>query len=270
MTIRAFVVDDEPLARRRLRRLLAAHPDVEIVGEAAAGDEAIASVLEVRPDVVFLDVRMPGTDGVEALREIREHLPERLRPAAVFTTAYEEHAVDAFELAGTDYLVKPIEQEGLARAMRRVRRALAGRDEEAIAPDVGAEAPVPAEPDGSTPVGAGDGPRAAGHIAGHRAGRIVNLVLEDIGCITVDDTITWAHTPQGKYRLRMTLKEAEARLTTPPFVRVSRSAIVSLDWVDHISPMFSGTFVAVLRPSIGLQVQVSRRRARALRELLGW
>jgi DNA-binding LytR/AlgR family response regulator len=268
MKITAFVVDDEPLARRRIRRLLDQHPDVEIVGEAAAGEEAVAGVLEKRPDVVFLDVRMPGKDGVEALREIRALLPENLRPVTVFTTAYEEHAAEAFALAGTDYLVKPIERDGLARAMRRVRRALGARGPGDEANTVATGDVVPAsarERDGE-----GASPRAAGHIAGHRAGRIVNLVLEDIGCIAVEETITWAHTPQGKFRLRMTLQEAESRLATPPFVRVSRSAIINLDWVDHLSPMFSGTFVAVLRPSIGIEVQVSRRRARVLRDLLGW
>lgn len=253
MKIRAVAVDDEPLARKRLKRLLAEHEDVELVGEAGDGEEAVSVVLAERPDLVFLDVRMPGQDGLEAFRELQDRLPDSVRPLAVFTTAYEEHAVDAFALEGTDYLVKPLDEEQLSRALRRVRERLWQRRPE----EDREEGPERREPSGE-------------HIAGHRAGKIVNLVVEDIGCVTVDDTITWAHTPQGKYRLKLTLQEAEERLPSPPFVRVSRSVILNLDWVDHLSPMFSGTYTAVLRPSIGLEVHVSRRRARKLREMLGW
>ena len=112
--------------------------------------------------------------------------------------------------------------------------------------------------------------KATQHLAGHRAGKIVNLALEDVGCVAVEDTITWAHTPQGKYRLKSALHEIEERLPSPPFVRVSRSTIVNLEWIDHLSPMFSGTYTASLRGAIGIEVHVSRRRARRLRELLGW
>ncbi len=262
MTIRALLVDDEPLARRRLKRLLAEHTDVEVIGEAADGDEAVHNVLELQPDLVFLDVRMPGSTGIEALEEMHRQLPDTVRPLAVFTTAYEEHAVEAFALEGTDYLIKPIDQEQLTRALRRARETLWTRrgrpadDEEAEAPAT-ATAPAPAS-------------TVAAHVAAHRAGKIVNLATEDIGCVAVEDTITWAHTPQGKYRLKAALHEIEERLPSPPFVRVSRSTIINLEWIDHLSPMYSGTYKASLRGAIGLEVHVSRRRARRLRELLGW
>ncbi|HJO02739.1 MAG TPA: LytTR family DNA-binding domain-containing protein [Acidobacteriota bacterium] len=257
MTIRAVTVDDEPLARRRLRRLLAEHSDVELVGVAASGSEAIKVVLEERPDVVFLDVRMPDKDGLETLRALHEHLPETVRPLAVFTTAYEEHAVEAFALEGTDYLVKPIDREQLSRALRRVRQGLWQRRLPQDEPDA-----PPATPE--------DRQRISGHLAGHQAGKIVNLQLEDIACVSVEDTITWAYTPQGRYRLKQALHEIEERLPSPPFVRVSRASIINLEWIDHLAPMFSGTYTAVLRPAVGTQVHVSRRRARRLRELLGW
>lgn len=262
MKIKAVAVDDEPLARRRLKRLLREHSDIELVGEAANGTDAVETVLQQRPDLVFLDVRMPGSDGLEALRTLREQLPESVLPLAVFTTAYEEHAVDAFALEGTDYLVKPIDREQLTRALRRVRQALWSRSPEAKtaeAPELEVKAAGEAVPG-----------TAAGHVAGHRAGKIVNLVLEDIACVSVEDTITWAYTPQGRYRLKLALHEAEQRLPAPPFVRVSRSTIVNLEWVDHLAPMFSGTYTAVLRAAVGLEVHVSRRRARKLREMLGW
>jgi DNA-binding LytR/AlgR family response regulator len=253
MTIRALVVDDEPLARRRLRRLLAEHSDVEIAGEAASGDEAVELALEKRPHVIFMDVQMPERDGMAALRTLQDRLPDAVMPTVVFTTAFEEHAVEAFALDATDYLVKPIDADQLRRALRRVRRE--------------AWSETPADPAGTSSAPA----RAAtGHLAGHRAGKIVNLPLEDVGCIQLEDTITWAHTPQGKFRVKLALHEAEDRLPTPPFVRVSRSAIVNLEWIEHLAPMFSGTYVARLRGAIGLEINVSRRRARELRELLGW
>lgn len=264
MSIRAVAVDDEPLARRRLKRLLKEHSDVEIVGEAADGEQAVSVVLEQRPDVLFLDVRMPGSDGMATLRTLRKQLPEAVRPLAVFTTAYEDHAVEAFALQGTDYLVKPIDQEQLTRALRRVRAALWQRAPEAESnTESGAEINAAATDTTSDRV-------VSGHLAGHRAGKIVNLVLEDIASVSVEDTITWAYTPQGKYRLKMAMQEAEKRLPSPPFVRVSRATILNLDWIDHLAPMFSGTYTAVMRSTINLQVHVSRRRARKLRELLGW
>lgn len=256
MKIRAVIVEDEPLARRRLRRLLSDHADVEVVAEAEDGGQAVGMVLEERPDLLFLDVRMPDKDGLATLRELRERLPESVHPSVVFVTAYEEHAVEAFELEGTDYLVKPIDADQLQRALRRVRQSSWRRDARESPSDPGSGAAEPG--------------KVTGHLAGHRAGKIVNLSLEDVACVEVDDTITWAHTPQGKYRLKATLQEAAERLPTPPFVRVSRSAIVNLEWIDHLSPMFSGTYVARLRPAIGMDVDVSRRRARELREMLGW
>ena len=265
MSVRALVVDDEPLARRRLRRLLKDHEDVEVVGEATTGDEAVAAALEARPDVMFMDVRMPATDGLQALRGLREKLTDDVMPLAVFTTAYEDHAVEAFELEGTDYLVKPIGKDDLARALQRVRRVLWQRG----------RGPQPAEEtegldqDGGIDAAA-VGQEAVGHLAAHRAGKIIRLALDDIACLTVEDTITWAMTADGKHRLRQGLGQVETRLPRPPFFRVSRAAIINLGWIDHLAPMFSGTYSAFLREPVSLEVHVSRRRARELRQLLGW
>ena len=271
--IRALVVDDEPLARSRMQRLLTDHPDVEVVAEAEHGRDAVAAVLQHRPDVVFLDVNMPEMTGTEALEAIQRALPEELWPAAVFTTAYEEHAVKAFELAGTDFLLKPVERDALARALRRVRKvhyAAPPAPTPPAAPAVPTPAPAPAVSSLSeAPVG-DSGSAGVGHLAAHRAGKIVRLALAEVACIAVEDTITFAHTPTGKFRLKMTLAEAESRLASPPFVRVSRSAIVQLGWVQDLEPMDSGTYNARLRDPLTLQVTVSRRRARRLRELLGW
>ncbi len=267
MSLRVLVVDDEPLARSRLQRLLKAHDDVEVVGEATTGDEAVAAALEVHPDALFMDVRMPGTDGLQALRKLRDKLPADVMPMVVFTTAYEDHAVEAFELEGTDYLVKPVDKAALARAMQRLRRGLWQRGRAPSPEGEGGDRPEAATPDAQ--LSATD-EAVVGHLAAHRAGKIVRLALAEIACIMVDDTITWAVTENGKHRLRQGLGELDERLACPPFFRVSRSAIVNLSWIDHLAPMFSGTYSAFLREPVSLEVHVSRRRARELRRLLGW
>jgi len=253
--IRALIVDDEHRARNRMRRLLGDHADVDVVGEAATGDEAVQQVLALRPDVVFLDIRMPGKDGVEAARAFGEYLPAGLRPLVIFTTAYDDRAVDAFAVKATDYLMKPVERERLAEALRRVREARYAVAAPAVAP------PPPTAPTPSP---------TAGHLAGHKGSRVVNLSLADVAVIEVEDTITFARTPDGRFRLKSTLQALEHRLSDPPFVRVSRSQIVQLDWIDTLRPGDSGTYAAVLKAPLDLEVQVSRRRARRLRELLGW
>jgi two-component system LytT family response regulator len=277
MSIHTLVVDDEPLARRRLRRLLKDHDDVEVVAEAASGAEAIAAALEHRPDLVFLDVRMPGGDGLTVLRELRSKLPEQFRPLAVFTTAFEEHAVEAFELAGIDYLVKPVERSQIDRALRRARKILwqrhrsepgAAADDAASSPREGATPGAPTQPTAKA-AGAG-GAEGVGFIAAHRAGKILQLDLSEVACLILEDGIAWAYTPSGRFRLRHGLGKVEERLACPPFFRVSRSAIVNLGWMDHLAPMFSGTFCATLKAPVQMEIHVSRRRARELRQLLGW
>ena len=267
MTIRALVVDDEPLARRRLRRLLTEHEDIEVIAEATTGDEAVSAVLSHRPELVFLDVRMPGTDGLQAMRRLQTKLPEEVRPLTVFTTAYEEHAVEAFELEGTDYLVKPIGKQELGRALRRVRRELWQRGRAERGAEVEGSL---AEAKGAAEIAATGEAKPLGHLAAHSAGKIIRLALDDVACLTVEDTIIWAHTADGRFRMRPSLGQLEERLACPPFFRASRSAIVNLGWIDHLAPMFSGTYSAYLRAPVGMEVHVSRRRARKLRQLLGW
>jgi DNA-binding LytR/AlgR family response regulator len=123
VTLRALVVDDEPRARARLRRLLEPHSDVVVIGEAQTGAEAVAKTLELRPDIVFLDVNMPELSGTDAAARLRDYLPQSVRPAVVFTTAHAEHAVEAFALESVDYLLKPVERDRLAETLRRVRQA---------------------------------------------------------------------------------------------------------------------------------------------------
>lgn len=245
MSLRALIADDEPLARQRLRRLLGAHPDLEVVGEAGDGQGALEQALALRPDLVFLDIDMPLLDGLACLERLQGLLPEPQRPLAVFTTAYEEHALRAIELEGLDYLVKPIEEDALARALRRARRA---RGEGAV--------------DAAEPT--------LRQLAALKGKSIVNLSLGDVAAVLLEDTICFALTPAGRFRLKPGLGELEARLPSPPFLRVSRAAIVNLDWIERLEPLFSGNYLARLRAPLSGEVGVSRRRSARLKAMMGF
>ena len=238
--ITAVLVDDEPLGRKRLRRLLLDHPDVEVVAEAANGREARAAVLTRRPDVLFLDVQMPAEDGPTALRMLRETLPEGALPFVIFTTAHAEHAIDAFALEALDYLLKPVERSGLARALKRVRKRRSD------APEV---------------------PTAPAMLKALRGNRTIPLALDDVSACLVEDETVWALTADGRYRLEGTLKEVSDRLPKA-FVQVSRAAVLRVDRIAELRPGASGTLEAVLK-GVDDVVHVSRRRGRELRKLFG-
>lgn len=240
--IRAIVVDDEPLGRRRLLRLLQDHPDVEVVAEAANGRDARAECLTRRPDVLFLDVQMPAEDGPAALRALRETLPEDALPLVIFTTAHAEHALDAFALEAIDYLLKPIERAGLARALKRVRKRLAQP----------IEAPSPPVPK---------------RLLAHRGSRTIPLDLAHVGAVVVQDDTVHAWSTAGRFRVDGTLREVAQRLP-PDFVQVSRSALLRSTMLTELRPLASGTFEALLRDIEG-SIHVSRRRGRELKKLLG-
>lgn len=273
--IRAVVVDDEPLGRKRIMRLLGDHPDVEVVGEAGDGGAARAAVLRLRPDLLLLDVNMPGEDGVSALRSLRELLPEDQLPLAVFTTAHEEHALAAHELEGTDFLVKPVDRIKLARALKRVRKTLARRPQ--------ASAPALPQRHQRVPTLVDSGPLELEEtlvpdalpepspIPGfNRAGSITPLRLADIAVVCVEDTITWAITPNGRYRLKPTLMEMEEQLPAPPFFRVGRAALLNLEWLATLEPVEGKRWVAHLKDPLASEaVDVSRRRGQDLKKQLG-
>jgi DNA-binding LytR/AlgR family response regulator len=247
MKIRALVVDDEPRARARMRRLLALHEDVVVVGEAPTGDEAMQQALSLRPDVVFLDIHMPGSDGMAVAARLRDYLPESVRPLLVFTTAHAEHAVEAFGLESLDYLLKPVERDRLADCLRRVRRSVWGGGR---APGA---APAPSAPPAT--------------LTSHRGASLAAIAVGAIVTVEVEDGVAFAYTVDGeRHRLGEGLAEVEATLPAPPFVRVSRRALVNLERVEALVPRDSGTWSAQLED--GRSVGISRRRAKRVRELL--
>ncbi|MBX2800389.1 MAG: response regulator transcription factor [Myxococcales bacterium] len=248
--IRALLVDDEPRARDRLRRLLTSHADVQVVGEASTGEEALEQALSLRPDVVFLDVQMCGMSGTDVAEQLVAYLPESVRPAVVFTTAFSEHAVKAFAVDSLDYLLKPIERDRLAEALRRVRRVAWAQHSTA---DANAVPPRPAAP---------------AVLTGHHGASQQPVAVGAITAIEMDDGVAWANTVDGgRTRLGDNLAEIEASLPSPAFVRVSRSAIVHVERVERLTPSSSGTWEAVLE--CGRRVGVSRRRAKHLKDAMG-
>lgn len=243
--IRALLVDDEALARRGIRQLLAAHPDVVVAAECRNGREALVALETVVPDLMFLDVQMPELDGFGVMREaIAARGVERL-PVTVFLTAFEEFALDAFEVEAVDYLVKPVSEERFAAMMQRARRRLAA-------------GPAPR----SMPAMPRDTPRHL-VIATAQGQRVIPL--EEIEWIGADDYYVAVYASGRRHLLRESMASLEARLDPACFVRIHRGAIVSIASIREVRTAMGDT-VLILRD--GTRLPVSRRRRAALASVL--
>jgi two-component system LytT family response regulator len=222
--LRALVVDDEPLARARLRRLLGAEPDVTLAGECADGAEALRALASERPDLVLLDVEMPERGGFD----VAAGATGPTAPAIVFVTAYPEYALRAFEARAIDYLVKPVGADRLREALERARRWLAGA---ARRPGPGRPAP----------------PRADGRLA-LRVGHRVRLVDPDtIELCEAEGNYVNVRAGGASLLARTTLQALEARLDPRRFARVHRSVVVRLDRVEEVEPLGQGEYLLTLR-----------------------
>jgi two-component system LytT family response regulator len=237
MKIRTLIVDDEPLARERLRSLLAKEDSVEIIGECGSGTEAIATIRTAMPDLVFLDMQMPGCDGLQVLAE----LPEDRRPAVIFATAHEKFAVDAFDVAAVDYLLKPFDRDRFRVAMRRAAEQLQRTREPGAPP--------------AAPRAAATGDR----ISVKADGRIVFLKPDEIVRVEAADNYVLLHLVEGRLMLRETMSAIEARLGGAEFVRVNRSAIVRLAQIREIQPAQHGDYTVILRDGTRLPLSRSLR-----------
>ena len=240
MKLRILIVDDEPLARERLRSLLQAEPDVEIMGECGSGTEAIATIRRTPPDLVFLDMQMPGCDGLQVLAE----LPEEKRPAVIFATAHERFALDAFEVQAVDYLLKPFDRERFQTALRRAQEFLLARR----AGELGQKLET-------LLVDAGPA-RKNQRLTFKADGRLVFLKPEEIVWVEAADNYAVLHLATGRLMLRETMAALEARLGTVSFARVNRSAIVHLDQIKELQPALPGDYVVLLRD--GSKLPLSR------------
>ncbi len=242
--IRTLIVDDEPLARERLRGMLQSEVSVEIVGECRSGTEAIATIKRTPLDLVFLDMQMPGCDGLQVLAE----LPLENRPAIVFATAHERFALDAFEVQAVDYLLKPFDRERFQTALRRVQEFLQRRSAGVLS----------AEPT----AGGVDPPRGAvknERLTVKADGRLVFLRSEEIVWVEAADNYVVLHLATGRLMLRETMAAIEARLGTINFSRINRSALVHRDQIKELQPGVHGDYVVLLRDGTKLPLSRSLR-----------
>lgn len=253
MTIRTLVVDDEPVARRGILRLLRQEPDVEVVGECGDGAAAIAAINVRSPDLVLLDVQMPEVDGFGVIAAVGT---SRM-PAVVFVTAFDQHAVRAFDAQALDYVLKPIDPERFHRALQRARSRLARPDDGFIR----------RVSEALKSINGGDPPRYPSRLAIRSDGRVRLLDIDDVDSILAAGNYVEVHAGGKMHLLRETMASLEARLDPQRFVRISRAAIVGVARIREVQPLFNGDFVVLLKD--GKQVSGSRRYRAALDVLLG-
>jgi two-component system LytT family response regulator len=243
--IRVLIVDDEAPARDKLRRWLGDQPDIALVGESADGLSAAAAILELEPAVVFLDIQMPGLSGLEVAAQLE---PEGA-PLLVFVTAFDEHAIKAFDLNAVDYLLKPYDRDRLLKTLARIR-----------------------ERHGAGPA------RAAIHTARAQTGTSDRLLVPQGGelqlidaaaihWLEADDNYVHVHTAQARYLLRRTLADLLAQLGERRFVRIHKSTAVNLAEIKTLSPLFKGDHEVRLRS--GAVLRLSRRYKDNLFALMG-
>ena len=248
MTIRTLIVDDEPIARRGLLRLLRQEADIEVVGECGDGASAVAAIGALSPDLVFLDVQMPELDGFAVVETVGA---ERM-PAVVFVTAFDQHALRAFDAQAVDYVLKPIDPERLRRALQRVRARLDAPDadfarrvtEVLRSIDRGSLRPWPTR------------------LAIRSDGRVRLLDIDEVDRMIAAGNYVEVHAGKDRHLLRETMASLEARLDPQRFIRISRAAIVSIARIREVQPLFNGDFVVLL--DTGAQVNGSRRYRAAL------
>jgi two-component system LytT family response regulator len=255
--MRILIVDDEAPARTRIRRLLAAEPDVTVVGEAGAGLEAVALIEALRPELVLLDIQMPGLDGFGVI----EAVGAAAMPPVVFVTAYDEYALRAFEAHALDYLLKPIRQDRFAAMLARVRRL------HGPAPAVPAAGPAAAAAQETAHAMAaglegllatlGREPQFLRHILVHHNHRALLVPVDRIVRLAAERNYVRLHAPGAQYKLRSTIGALGARLDPAAFLRISRSDIVRLDAIREMHPWSHGDYHVILHE--GTQLVWSRR-----------
>jgi two-component system LytT family response regulator len=253
--VRVLIADDEPPARAKLRRLLDADPEVAVVGEAASGTEAVEMIERLRPELVFLDIQMPGADGFGVLQAI----DPAVMPHVVFVTAYDEYALRAFEVHAVDYLLKPFDADrlrtALTRAKERVRaRPVAGGDglDERIRRVLAEARPAPAYLE---------------RVLVRTGTRAVFLRTDQVDWLEAEENYVRLHAGQESYLVRGTLAGLEERLDPARFIRVHRSHIVNLASIRELHPWSHGDWMIVLRD--GRELMLSRRYRDRIPELAG-
>jgi two-component system LytT family response regulator len=258
MKIRTVIVDDEELARRGLRALSQRCEDVELVCECRNGREAVDAIHRHRPDLVFLDVQMPGKTGFDVIGA----LADTQRPHVVFVTAYDKFALRAFEVHALDYLLKPVNEDRFDAALARVREAMSHATDNALAQrvrQVAADLQVTASPSMAS---------AVDRLPIKANGRIIVIRLADIDWIEADRDYVSVHVGGGKtWLMRETIAAVELRLALSGFVRIHRSAIVNAERVKELRPRDKGEYIVVLND--GTELKLSRNYRAAVERLVG-
>ncbi len=237
--MRVLIADDEPIARNVLREHVESIPGLEVAGEAATGAEALQRILELKPDLVLLDLQMPELDGLSTVRSLRGETA----PLIIFVTAYEGHALEAFDLGAVDYLLKPVRRERLEKAIDKARRQ--------------APAVAPAQP-----------PASLRKIVGHRGSDLYLLDPGEIVAFQAEGELVYIITGAQRYLADHSLKALEDKLDRPRFRRVHRSTIINTDHIRKISPLSSKRWL--LKMSNGFEAVVSKRMAGSIREQGRW
>lgn len=253
MSIRAIVVDDEAVARRRVIRLLSEQEDIEVVAEASGGRAALESIQRLRPDLVFLDVQMPDIDGFEVLRQLES---EKL-PVIVFVTAYDQYALRAFEASAVDYLLKPYDPDRFSQAVDRAVRWIAadkGQNAEADERLRSLLREVVRTQQGTTESVATQSPLDRFMVK--RQGRAQFIRAEEVDWIESDGNYVRIHVGQASHLVRGTIASCADRLDPRQFVRVHRRYIVNIDRVAEVQPWFGGDYLILLRD--GHKLRLSR------------
>ncbi|KAA6465128.1 response regulator transcription factor [Acidobacteria bacterium AB60] len=259
--LRAFLVDDEPLAIDRLSRLLAKHTEISIVGSSTDPEQALQELTAKGADfvdVLFLDIQMPGMNGFELL----SHLAEQ--PFVIFTTAFDQYALRAFEVNSIDYLLKPVEAEQLERALHKLDRRRSGtRPEWQQRPELST---LLQELAANLRGERQEYPR---RIATRVGERITFLDLENVTHVMASDKLTYAVVNGKQHCVDQTISDLEGRLDPARFLRIHRAILVNVDWIQELNSWFGGKVVVTLKDAQHTQLTVARDRVRALKSRMG-
>ena len=264
--VRVLIVDDEPLARMRIEDVLAHIDGAQVVGTAANGIEAVEQIRSLKPDLVFLDVQMPGKTGVEVVREIG---PDAM-PATIFVTAFDQFAVEAFDVAAVDYLVKPFDDERLEAAFERARARLALEGLGQLREKLLSVLQSPTAPSAGPTDPRSPGPPTEQYLhrlAVESRGKVQSIPVEQIDYIVQSGPYAELHSNGRRHLIREAMQTLEERLDPQKFMRVHRSMIVRLDLVEALHRGTGGDYEVQLKG--GARVKVSRSRREALERWLG-
>ena len=253
--MRAFLVDDEPLALKRLSRMLAATGRVEIAGESSDPEQAIRAIETAKPDVLFLDIEMPGLTGFQMLEQLAP------QPLVVFTTAYSQYALEAFDVNSIAYLLKPVEAAQLERALDKIERLRGGAEPR----------PELRELLDRVTALAGSGARAQypDRVASRVGERIEFVELDRVTHFFASDKLTYAATPAKNYVVDNTIQDLEQKLDPRKFIRIHRATLLNVEYIRELHTWFAGRMLVRLKDEKHTELSVSRDRVRGLKERLG-